>query len=610
MKFILRLKPWLQRKDLVWWLAGLAVLLSLPSLFGGFATDDHNFRMVFQDFPGLPELSRSPLDIFHYYTGTDVESTLQRMDRGLAPWWAYEEGRFRLMRPFSALTHWIDYLLFRDAAWPMHLHNILLFGCIAALITRLYRRLDMTPWVAGLAALLYIVDDARSLPVGWISGRNSLLTLLFGLLLLLAHDKWRRDGWKPGPYLAVACLILGLLSGEATLSVGAYLLAYVLFIDRAGPWKRMASLIPYGAVVVLWAGVYKYYDFGVTGSAAYSSPLGDPRMYLEDLVQHIPLMLFGQFGLPDCTFWAFLPPMWSKLYFICTVISGVFFVFVLWPVVRHDRMARFWTLGMLLALLPACASTPQDRLLAYVGIGAAALLALFFKHLHENPPWMAVQGPWRKAASVTACCWVGIHLVLSPILLTVGTSSIAIVEAGVRRANNSVPMAPSIQDEAVVFIYCPNALLSAGLPILRASLRQPVPQNTWVLSAGNTSVKVERPDARTLVVTPEGGFIIRPSVDLFRQIKRFPVQEGYSIQLSSMKIEVLEVTPDGRPAVARYSFSKALEHSTLHWLVWDDGAYAPYILPDVRETDSIEGPAMARLIGSVLNKKTEDPSKK
>ena len=45
------------------------------------------------------------------------------------------------------------------------------------------------------------------------------------------------------------------------------------------------------------------------------------------------------------------------------------------PLLRRDREARFWTLGMVLALLPISATFPANRLLFFVGLGAMALLA-------------------------------------------------------------------------------------------------------------------------------------------------------------------------------------------------------------------------------------------
>src|SRR5690606_2516055 len=121
---------------------------------------------------------------------------------------------------------------------------------------RLYRNLMGPGVVAALAALLYVIDDARGLPVSWLSARNSLLTVLFGLLVLLYHDRFRRSGNWLWSAVATLCLCVGLLCAEAAVSVGGYLAAYALFLDRGPLLRRFLRLAPYGIVVVVWQVVY------------------------------------------------------------------------------------------------------------------------------------------------------------------------------------------------------------------------------------------------------------------------------------------------------------------------------------------------------------------
>jgi hypothetical protein len=50
---------------------------------------------------------------------------------------------------------------------------------------------------------------------------------------------------------------------------------------------------------------------------------------------------------------------------------------VFWPLLRRSATARFWGGGMALALVPACATLPANRLLFFVGLGGMGLLAEF-----------------------------------------------------------------------------------------------------------------------------------------------------------------------------------------------------------------------------------------
>ena len=48
MRLLKKLIPWLERRDFPFFAAGIALLITLPALWGGIATDDHYFRMIFQ----------------------------------------------------------------------------------------------------------------------------------------------------------------------------------------------------------------------------------------------------------------------------------------------------------------------------------------------------------------------------------------------------------------------------------------------------------------------------------------------------------------------------------------------------------------------------------
>ena len=86
-------------------------------------------------------------------------------------------------------------------------------------------------WIAGLATLIYAVDDAHGMLVGWIANRNGLVTAVLGVLALILFIRWRREGWRPGAFTAPFVFAVALLAGESAIAVGAYLIAYVLFLE-------------------------------------------------------------------------------------------------------------------------------------------------------------------------------------------------------------------------------------------------------------------------------------------------------------------------------------------------------------------------------------------
>ena len=73
---------------------------------------------------------------------------------------------------------------------------------------------------------------------------------------------------------------------------------------------------------------------------------------------------------------------------------------------------------------------------------------------------------------------------------------------------------------------------------------------------------------------------------------------GDVVELTGLRVEVLEATAEGRPETVEYTFSKPLEDASLRWIVWDgrEGAYVPFDLPDLGETVRV---APAPAIGAI-----------
>ncbi|MGB3701217.1 MAG: hypothetical protein WA997_08105 [Anaerolineales bacterium] len=107
--------------------------------------------------PGSSQLSFTLMNLYSFSgPQTDLEKIT---DSGFAPWWTSSETVLSFWRPLAALTHWVDYRLWPNSPTSMHLHSILWFGAAMFMVTLLYRRLLTAAWIAGLAALLYLLDN-------------------------------------------------------------------------------------------------------------------------------------------------------------------------------------------------------------------------------------------------------------------------------------------------------------------------------------------------------------------------------------------------------------------------------------------------------------------
>ena len=594
----------------------IGMLLTAPALWGGFAQDDHFFLMLFKGSPGLDGAPSSPLDTFSFWKGEPTHRS-ELLERGLFPWWTADDWRISFWRPLSSLSLWIDFQLFGERAWVMHLHSLLLYGLLGILVMLLYRRFIAVPWVAGLALLLFMVDSGHALPVAWLSQRNSLQALIFGILTLLAHDRWRRlDGrWYPHGFLALLCLALGLLSGEATVSVGAYLFAYALFLDPASTrddargiaryGRAIVALLPYLSVTVAWRLVYDAQGHGTSGSWLYTDPVANLPLFVRQLPAYFSVLLLGVFAMPNATLWGALPPMWGGLYLAFSVVFLCVAGWVLWPLLRTKAGARFWGLSALLSTVPVCATYPMDRLMSYPSMGALALVALYLGSYQERASWIGSSVLRRWTASGLVSIWVFAHLIVSPVLLAGGTQLLTVAQRISTETYRALPRELPATDRLVA-INIPADLVGSFFSISRSSRAEPVVPHWLYLYAGSESVSVERVDATTLVVRPDRGFITRPAAQIYRHYATHPMRVGHRVSLEGLEIEIVEATEDGCPLGARFSFAVPLEDDTMHWVQWRDGGYVPFSLPGVGETVTVPGVRLATLIRIGLGLDGED----
>jgi hypothetical protein len=230
------MRRWLTHRHLPIILAGVGILLTLPALGMGLMFDDHFHRARLLEQWPWPAEDASLFGLFSFLDGTPEEIRALK-EAGFAPWWMLEEFHMRVAfwRPLTELTHWLDYQLWAETPWLMHAHSLLWFGATIWVITHLYRRIIGDVWVAGLAGLLFAVNGFHGGVAELLCHRNTLIGAFFGSLALLAHVRWRQDGWRQGAVWGSLCYLLGLLSKESALAIGAYLFAYTLFLDRGIP---------------------------------------------------------------------------------------------------------------------------------------------------------------------------------------------------------------------------------------------------------------------------------------------------------------------------------------------------------------------------------------
>ncbi len=579
-----KLKDWLNHPRLPVALALLAIVLTIPSLWTGLQFDDFLQRLVHLESPVVNPSFRSPFRMFDFANG-DPDRAQEFMDLGWYPWWTLPNVMLTFWRPVTVLSHMLDYRLWPDNFPLMHLHNLLWYAAGVAAVVCFYRRIIGAGWVAGLAGLLFAIDDAHSIPVSWIANRNGLMALFFGIMALLFHDRWRRDTRRLSAAIALLFLLAGLLSGEAAIATGAYLVAYALIIDK-GNWRaRTLSLVPYGAVIVVWRVFYRVLGYGASGSEFYVDPLKSPLHFLSVLWQRAVVLLQAQWGPVPSELQTMVHPPLKLALWAVSLLFLIWVFSVLAPLIKKNRTAQFWTLGMVLSVVPVCAAFPMDRLLMFAGVGAMGLLALFIDAAREGYAANLPSVSRQKIAKALYIFLIFLHLIIAPVLLPVKILGFAMIGNRVNDWTDSIPLDDAqLAGRTLVVPYAPSPFVSNQMAMIRANRDTPLPAHFRVLSPNMwlpliQSMDLTRTDDRTLVVEPEGGFhwfLVRDNEHEFRV--------SDEIKLTGMTVRILTLTEDNYPKKVEYRFDRPLEDPSFLWWLFEDYKWEPFTLPAVGET--------------------------
>ncbi len=568
-----------------WFAALFSALLMLPSLDLGFQLDDFPQRLIWL---GATEIPIHPLNAFASVDGSDATNATFR-DLGFTPWWSPSDLKFAFCRPLSAATHWLDFQLWPE--WPvlMHLQSLAWLAGMVLAAGFAYRRIigrapGSLPWVGGLAALLFALDNSHALPAAWLANRNALIGGTFGLLALVAHDRWRRDGWCAGAYLAPVFLVLGLLSAEIALGAAAFLLAYALTIEQGPFARRIASLGPVLLGLGAWVVFYKLGGFGARGSGLYVDPGTEPLRYLGALRDHLSALWIG-------TWTPFPADLVSALaghagwFGLIGATLTLFLALLFRPLLKSDRAARFFALGMLLSLIPSAATTPSNRLLLFASFGALGLVARLAGQMATLPRDRSSR--WSIAGLVILLIF---HLPLEILAAPFHSTSPRQIGDPVVAAVTSFPSPLEVVGQDVYVLNPPDFLLNLSyVPAILHFQHRPLPHRVRGLAAGPVALSVERPDAQTLTLAAREGFCRGPLGRLFRSEVR-PLQVGDRVELPGVTAHVLETTSDGAPARVEFRFDRALEDPVLRFLIWQGNGYAPFGLPKVGARVEIPAP--------------------
>jgi hypothetical protein len=557
----------------------ISLVLMAFCLDTGMGADDYIHKLIAQGSHAIAGFVRGPLDMYLF---TDGSQTAALMREGVLEWWTDPEAKLAFLRPLSALSHYVDYKLWPEQPWLMHLHSLLWAALLLWGLLHLYRKLISPPWVSALALFIYALDDARGWFGSWLAARNAVIATALSIWALLFHHRARSEGWKPGVWLAPILFLLALLSGEGATSIFGYLFAHAIWLERGTLAKRLLGVAPYAVVMLVWRVAYRLLGYGAAHSGLYFDPSVEPVAFLQALFERGPVLLFSQVGGPWSDAWTvmFAFPALQRLLLWLGFVYLLALGHVLWPLVRRDPIVRFALFGAMFSLLPASATFVADRLLTWVAIGASIALARLIGTYIDARATLANSALRGLLLPPVMLFLVFVKAIVEPLLLPPRARGNLIVRDNLDRAEAAVPSTPSIRDKRVIYLNPIAVPLAAYVQIERAGSGTPRPRSQCLLATSETEVQVERLDERTLRVRQRGGYLLSPGSRLFRNPER-TFQRGARIPLDGLEIEVSDLTDDGRPAEILAHFDRTLEDPSLVWLKWGVTGYVPFVPPDI-----------------------------
>ncbi len=584
-----RLREWLGGRRNVVFAVLISFLLASPALFTGFWGDDHIFRLVFTDPVGAEAIKlhndASPTGVFTFIDGDPVHAK-ETMDIGIGPWWTYPRIKSNFFRPVTWLTHWLDFTAWPESPFLMHIQSSIWYGLVVIAAGLFYRQTTKVAWVGGLAVMLFAIDDAHATTLGWISNRNALLAVFFGLMALLTHHYRREKACTISAVASPIFLLISLVSAEGGIATAAFLFSYELFLVRKSLLNKFIALIPAGIVILSWRLVWSSMGYGSEGMGLYADPASDPLRFAQSLILQAPLILLGQFAFPppdlsivlssDYVTW-----IWriAALFLTCGAILVL-------PMVRRDNVMRFWLLGTALTLIPCCATLASDRNLLFLGFGIMGIVAQFIGNVKTStPPGVR---PEKFTRIAVGFLWF-MHGIFAPVMLSIRTVMPTGTKSVLAQLEVEIPLDSDIEDKTLVVVNGPSAFHIGWLPIMCQSAGYPVPKHTRGISPSMAAVTIKREDANTLVVQPEAGFLTHPGDQLFRG-DQVPLALGDVVELADVAVEVSGIGENGKPSEATFRFDVPLEDDSLRWLYWKEGKFVPFPLPAVGQSVSLPAP--------------------
>jgi len=504
----------------------------------------------------------------------------------LVPWWTSPDTKISFFRPLPSLSLMGDYLLWKNDPFGYRLTNLLMHSLSCVFVFLIGRRLFRRDSVAVLAALLFCNHPWVLLVVFWVAERPSLLSLLFGLVGLYCHIRYRERDFRIWEALAWLCFLLSLLSRESGAICMATYFLYDFFLGKRGAaagGSRVFRLTRYYAFVfgiplLIFLVYYRISGYGSVGSYSVfdgAEPFfGKIAFLLKNVLLYLYALLFFVPVFSDTNLFLFK----RLLFFIPFLILTALFLVFSYPGIKRRLWQRpmnlFLASWMLVSLLPILHLLTQNRYVYLTAVPFGLFMSDYLFRIKQEKLFGRFS-PFLFGGAIS-------FLVLLPILgANLGRGTLAKSYGFQARI---VQETRSCLKEAqtpvnVFFVNLPNPLLTFALQHAFDFYGQKGQVRTFVLTIGPDMPEVDVLGKQTLLIRSSSGPFLASEGERFLMTDYEKAgREGFSRANAFFRATTEEVE-NGLITAIRFDFASPISGESMKFFVVRNREVYPLSFP-------------------------------
>ncbi|MCY1073757.1 DUF2637 domain-containing protein [Archangium lansingense] len=569
---------WLVFPRVLWISLAAGLAFSLLALMSGFMPDDYVYVGVLEGHAPPAPLSTTTFDLYRLISG-DPAQMQPLLDKGVMPWWTLPDLRIAFFRPLSSALMVVDHALFGTNPVGYHVHTILWYlGLVAVVGVLLWRILPGA--VGAMALLLFAIDDAHIASVAWLTNRSTVVAMFFAVLAVVLHLQWRQRGRAWAMPLSALALAVGLSAAETALLVSFYLISYEL-LGAEGPLpERLKALVPTLLVLLVYGVVRSRLGYGSTGSDMHIDPLAQPLFWLPFALLWVPITLGGV--LLNAPVDMSIDAQFEMPLLIAGIVGMVVVGLMLRAAWRgmseQERRQLRWLLAAFAVSVVGTATTaPSIRVNLVPSLGGAIIIAVVVHHA-----WRRRERNWGGRALVAgAGLLVFLHVIIAPY----GWWSTLQMFRGFQASNariqkhfEEVVDTKTLPQQRLVLLNAPHVMMGVYASVEWWANGKPLPAAWWVLTFDHLEQRVTRTGPATLVLERKSGRFFSTISERIHRSSSHQFSAGDEVKVNGMHVKVLEADAGG-PSKLSFTFDVPLEDPSLLLLQWRDRKVRRFEIP-------------------------------